>query len=224
MSVSVAARFPTLQPATEKQRQLRDNSGGDTTCREITDERLFTEVDAGEKNALITLFHRYAFLVRAIAFRIVRDEAEADDLVQEAFLFIQRKASTFDPSKGTARSWIVNLAYKRAIDRRRYLNTRHFYTSLGIDDSALQLADDRASVAQRDEALDAILAKDKLEKTLAALSESQRDTLHLYFFEGYTLGEIAAKLDQPLGNVRNHYYRGLEKLRKELFAKQLRRR
>lgn len=224
MSVSVTARFPALQTAAGEQRQQRENSGGNTTRRETTDEALFTKVAAGEKDALITLFRRYASLVRAVAFRILRDEAEADDLVQDVFLFIQRKANTFDPSKGTARSWIVNIAYERAIDRRRYLNTRHFYTSLGIDDSAIQIVDQRTSVAKVDEALDAALAKEGLEKALTQLSEGQRETLRLYFFEGYTLAEIASKLEQSFGNVRNHYYRGLEKLRKELFAKQLRRR
>jgi RNA polymerase sigma-70 factor (ECF subfamily) len=189
-----------------------------------SDESLITGICAGDREALVSLFRRYARLVRAVAYRILRDEAEADDLLQEVFLFIQRKSEAFDSSKSSARSWIVNIAYERAIDRRRYLNTRHFYTSLGIDDSALQIADQRASVAKLDAALDAALAKEGLEKALMELSDGQRDTLRLYFFEGYTLAEIAAKLDQSLGNVRNHYYRGLEKMRNQLLPKQLRRR
>ena len=67
---------------------------------------------------------------RGVAFRILRDASEADDLLQEVFLFVHRKANIFDPSKASVRSWIVQMTYQRAIDRRRYLQSRHFYTIL----------------------------------------------------------------------------------------------
>jgi len=63
--------------------------------------------------------------------------------------------------------------------------------------------------------------KEALQSWIAELSESQRQTLHLFFFEGYTFDEIAAKLGQTVGNARNHYYRGLDKLRKQISAGKL---
>ncbi len=67
----------------------------------------------------------------------------------------------------------------------------------------------------------ALERKEAWQSWLAKLSESQRQTLHLFFFEGYTFEEIAAKLGQTVGNARNHYYRGLEKLRKQISAGKL---
>ena len=65
--------------------------------------------------------------------RILRDDSEADDLLQEVFLFVHRNCSMFDSVQGLVRSWIVQMTYHRAIDRRRYLNSRHFYTRLDLD-------------------------------------------------------------------------------------------
>src|SRR5258707_1350982 len=95
---------------------------------EISDELLMEQVRQGTKEALSLIFRRHARAVRNVAYRILRNEAEADDLVQDVFLFIFRKAASFDSAHGTARSWIIHVTYHRAFDRRRYLNTRRFYT------------------------------------------------------------------------------------------------
>ncbi len=102
------------------------------------------------------------------------------------------------------------LAYKRSIDRRRYLNTRHFYTILNVDDAETKLPDDRVWL---DHDIDLVLSRDELQNAMEQLTDAQRETLRLYFYEGYTLAEIADKLGQTQGNIRNHYYRGLEKLK-----------
>jgi len=69
---------------------------------------------------------------------------------------------------------------------------------------------------------DGLLGREGLRKSLEELSENQRRTLQLFFVEGHTLGEIATKLNQTRGNVKNHYFRGLEKLRKQIFGNKLR--
>jgi RNA polymerase sigma-70 factor (ECF subfamily) len=110
---------------------------------EISDELLLEQIRDGAKDALALLFRRHARSVRNAAYRILRNEAEADDLVQEVFLFIFRKAALFDSSHWGARAWIIYVIYHRAFDRRRYLNSRHFYTSQELDDTAFRLADAR---------------------------------------------------------------------------------
>ncbi len=75
---------------------------------------------------------------------------------------------------------------------------------------------------EHDYSPEAVFGRNGLEKLLGALSEDQRETLRLFFFEGYTLTEIGARIGQPLGNVRNHYYRGLDKLRKQMFGDKVR--
>jgi RNA polymerase sigma-70 factor (ECF subfamily) len=114
------------------------------------------------------------------------------------------------------------MTYRRAISRRRYLTSRHFYTRLDLDQAANQLGDTPAKSGSLGNPIDAALdRREALQNWLVELSESQRQTLHLFFFEGYTFEEIAAKLGQTIGNARNHYYRGLEKLRKKISAGKL---
>jgi RNA polymerase sigma factor (sigma-70 family) len=168
MSLSATTRFPILDECPKADRGTSATVGHRPSDGEPADEVLMSDVFGGNKTALAALFRRYARLVRAVAYRILRDAAEADDLLQEVFLFIQRKCDTFDATKSSARSWIVHLAYERAIDRRRYLNTRHFYTTVEFDDAVAELPDPRFQVATRDAALDAALAKDELQKALAA--------------------------------------------------------
>ena len=197
-----------------------DTAAQDGRETDFSDETLITQVCAGSQEALTILFGRYSRLVRTVAMRILRDNSEADDLLQEVFLFIHRKGGAFDGSKSSARSWIVQTTYHRAIDRRRYLNSRHFYTRLELDD-ATGLVDPRSEKREDVIPFDSLVGNTTMQGLLDSLTEDQRNTLSLHFVEGYSFDEIAAKLDQSLGNIRNHYYRGLEKLRKQVFPGKL---
>ena len=183
-----------------------------TETPDSSDEALMEQAKNGGTEALSVLFHRYARLVRAIAYKILRDESEADDALQEVFLFLHRKSVLFDHSKNSARSWIVQVTYHRAIDRRRYLQSRHFYTQVDLEDVERDLGDTRHKTSIEG------LEHEGLWKLLHSLSVSQRQTLALFFFEGLTLREIALKLGQTRGNVKNHYFRGLDKLRKQFLT------
>jgi RNA polymerase sigma-70 factor (ECF subfamily) len=101
------------------------------------------------------------------------------------------------------------------------LTSRHFYTGLELDDAASQLVDSRMSTGQVEDSIDGRLGSGRLQKVFEDLSENQRRTLKLFFIEGYTLDEIAGKLGQSRGNVKHHYFRGLDRLRKELFGSKL---
>ena len=184
-----------------------------------SDECLAARVIDKDKDALAILFRRYSRLVRGIALRIVGDASEADDLLQDVFLFVYRKVSVFDPGKASFRSWIVQMAYQRAIDRRRYLHSRHFYTHLDLE-GAGELVDHRGG-REEGALLSGLVGNATIWGLLEGLTGDQRDTLTLHFFEGYTFDEIALKLGQSFGNIRNHYYRGLDKLRKQMFPGKL---
>jgi RNA polymerase sigma-70 factor, ECF subfamily len=186
----------------------------------LTDEMLIEHICYGDTEALAYLFQRYARIVRSVATRILGDAAEAEDLTQDLFLFIHRKCALFNPSKSSARSWIVQMTYHRAIERRRYLTTRHFYALGDGTLGAEQVVGIPAN--ESDYSAEVVFGRNGLEAVFATLSEDQRETLRLHFFEGHTLAEISAKLGQPLGNVRHHYYRALDKLRKQMFASNVR--
>jgi RNA polymerase sigma-70 factor, ECF subfamily len=183
---------------------------------DVSDESLLSQISVGDHEALAALFERYARLTRSVAVRILRDPAEAEDLVQDLFLYIQRKCAIFDSSKSSARSWVVQMAYHRALDRRRYLKSREFYAQPFLPANGVAAVGKPTN--ESDYSAEAVFGRNGLEKIVNALSADQRETLRLHFFDGYSLGEISEKLGQPLGNVRHHYYRALDKLRKEMFA------
>jgi RNA polymerase sigma-70 factor, ECF subfamily len=189
---------------------------------EISDELLLEQICEGAKEALGVLFRRHARSVRNVAYRVLRNEAEADDLVQEVFLFIFRKAALFDIAGGAARSWIFRVAYHRAFDRRRYLNSRHFYSTKELEDTAFRLVDRREEPLFHELSMEGIFGKALTAKFNDRLTAEQRETIQLFFFEGYALKEIAELTGRSLVNVRNHYYRGLERLRKFLLPEKTR--
>ncbi len=218
VSSSLTTRLPAV--VSSKATAQTVHSSGQRRVEEVhvSDEVLIARVCERETEALAGLFRRYAGLVRGVALRILRDSSEADDLLQEVFLFIHRKGSSFDSSKCSARSWIVQMTYHRAIDRRRYLQSRHFYTRVDLDGIA-GLFDPRSMAAR--EFSTQLVGNTTIQELLDTLTEDQRNTLSLHFVEGYTFDEIATKLNQSLGNIRHHYYRGLDHLRKQMFPDKL---
>ena len=219
MSSSLTTRLSALQlPRTNREadnpRFQPLNSESD-----LSDETLLSLICQGESEALALLFRRYARAVRGVALRILKDSAEAEDLLQDVFVLIHSVCRTFDGSKGSAQFWILQVAYRRAISRRRYLHSRHFYTQVELDDEVIN-AEETGSGGS-DEPVSQILAELDLQRLFGSLSEDQQQTLRLHFIEGYTLDEIAKMLGQTKGNVRHHSFRGLERLRKLIFAGKL---
>jgi RNA polymerase sigma-70 factor, ECF subfamily len=185
-----------------------------------SDEDLLRRICGNDREALAILFRRYAVLVRGVAYRVVRNAVEADDLVQDIFLLVHRLCASFDSSKGSARFWILQMTYRRAISRRRYLTSRHFYNTVDIEDMA-EILKDRTATDQFENSCSGLLGAGRLEQAWETLSAGQRQTLWLHFFEGYTLEEIAAKLGKSRGNIKHHFFRGLDRLRKQVFGGKL---
>jgi RNA polymerase sigma-70 factor (ECF subfamily) len=179
---------------------------------EPTDEVLFAEMNTGSKEALALLFRRHRRAVLSVAKRILRDESEAEDLCQEVFLLLFQRAKLFHAKRGSASSWIIQIAYHRAMNRRQYLTHRQHYQSPEID--AEQIGTSRPLLVE------GIAARALLERLRDQLTPDQQKTLELFFFEGYSLREIAEKMNQSLGNVRHHYYRALERLRSSVFPRE----
>ena len=215
MDGSITIRVPELGIGEEQASAVEPQN--QEAC--LSDEGLIAEICLGSREALATLFRRYARLVRGVALRVVRDASEADDLVQDVFLLVHRLCRTFDCSKASAQFWILQMAYRRAVSRRRYLNSRHFYTQVELDEQSSEALE--ICRGHCNDPVDSILAELDLQKILGTLSEDQQKTLRMHFIEGYTLDEIAKMLGQTKGNIRHHSFRGLERLRKMIFAGKL---
>jgi RNA polymerase sigma-70 factor (ECF subfamily) len=175
-------------------------------------------LQANECNGFEPLFHRYSRLTFGIAYHILHDRGEAEEVSQEVFFYLFRRAKLFNPLKGTARAWITRIASHRALDRKAYLCRRGFYLETdvaGLDNTLGKKTDlDRKVEARCD--------LTQIERAFNELSDVQRKTLDLYYFEALELREIADRLSQPLGNVRHHFYRGLDRLRRHKAVRQLR--
>lgn len=213
MAVTRTPAYPLPEILGEECRAVPSNQIAETLSVEI----LTARTPQGGSQTVGRLLGGYARAVWSVAFRILRDAAEAEDLVQDLFLFIQRKCGIFDRSKSSQSSWIIQMAYQRAIERRRYLSARHFYDPKESKSDVDSLV--AKPTTEDDYSPDVVFGRNGLKKVVEALTEDQRETLKLYFFEGYTFAEIAKKLGQTLGNVRNHHYRGLNKLREQMFVR-----
>ncbi len=223
MSNFTAVRFPGLPLDKDLGSNLPQSISSQNQTDHIDDEILIYRLRTGDREACSCLFRRFAQSVRNVRRRILRDDAEADDLVQEVFLYLHRKYALFNSSKGSARSWIFQVAYTQAFLRRRQLKAQGFYAS-GISDKSSKGELLKDSYAQYDQTVEGLFGRNGWKQIVEGLTNDQQETLRLHFFEGYTFQEIAEKLGQSYANVRNHHYRGLEKLRKYVAGNELNRR
>ena len=180
------------------------------------DEALLLQVQSGDRGALELLFLRYSRSVLSVGRRILRDRAEAEDLVHDVFLFVLDKCALFNPAKGSARAWLARVAYHRALDRRKYLVRRYFYDA-GDGEEFIPGVEDLWQ-ENGPESVEFCYWQSYLQRALATLTDDQRKTLELHFFQGLTINEISELTGQSAVNVRHHYYRGLERLRSQMFS------
>jgi len=179
-----------------------------------SDEDLLARVQKKDYDAVGILFDRYARLFLGIAYRILRDRGEAEDMVQEIFLRLCQRSNTFDPAKGSARTWMVQFAYRRSFDRRSYLTRRFFYGGTEIE----RLKNTLQEATGLEDQIAARLTGEQLRAAFEELNDKESATLQLFFFEGCELREVAELLGDSLGNTRHYYYRGLERLRRTAIA------
>jgi RNA polymerase sigma-70 factor, ECF subfamily len=175
-----------------------------------SDENLMERLRQGHSDALPILFDRFYRLVLKVALRILRDAGEAEDVMQEVFFEIFNKAAQFDPAKGSAKTWILQYAYHRSLNRRQYLALRKFYDRHQITEAYV------SECNSPDTSWRGLTMQEwrrVLVQGLATLNKKQRKTLELACFEGLLLSEIAERTKESLPNVRHHYYRGLKGLR-----------
>jgi RNA polymerase sigma-70 factor, ECF subfamily len=176
----------------------------------MTDEELMELVKQGSNDAFADLFDRYYRLVLSIALRILRDQAEAEDLMQDVFFDFFKDAKSFDQSRGRFKYWLFSRAYRRSYNRLEYLSVRRYYASPEPVELE-RLAGGDAESGWND--LNRQECRRVIEQGLATLSDRQRAIIEMACFHGKSMSEIAAAVNESVANVRNHYYRGLKKLK-----------
>lgn len=193
-------------------RGMTDEATRDELERRAADDaRLVRRVAEREQAALGELYDRFSRPLFSTAVHILKDAAEAEDIIHDVFLAVWEKASTFDFDRGSAFSWVVTLTRNRAIDRLRARRRRSEILEQAVPsdlgyDSPGSTGEAGAAPGSRDES--AIVRA-----AVASLPPEQRKAVELAFFGGLTQLEISERLKEPLGTVKARIRRGLARLR-----------
>ncbi|MGH9721125.1 MAG: RNA polymerase sigma factor [Bryobacteraceae bacterium] len=170
----------------------------------LTDDHLVRCLQQGMTEALAILFDRHYRKVLSVAFKVLRNASDAEDVMQEVFLEVLLKAGQFEPARGSAITWILQHAYFKSLDRasasRRGSLNGEKIPARRFGWHGLEMFDCSRLV----------------DEGMATLTERQRAAIRLVHYEGYRLREAAVALNESMANVQNHYYRGLHRLRRFL--------
>ena len=174
---------------------------------------LLARVAKRERAAFEQLYDRYVNILYATAMKFLKEDADAQDVVQDVFIQIWDKAKLYDPAKGKPLTWALTLTRNRSIDRIRAIQRR---TRLRDDFEKETVLDESAGVREALSGVDASEKSQILRDAVGRLSPEQRKVIELAFFRGFTQSEIADRLGEPLGTVKARARRGLMKLKEIL--------
>ena len=183
------------------------------TQNEPSDEALLNAIAGGAVWAMDSLYQRYNRILYSLAYRMVADHQVAEDLLQDAFLAVWRRATTYSPQSGAARSWLISIMHHRTIDYLRRVRRRST-----IQEAPLEELELNESIAHPD-AWDSAWQSVKSSHVRAALMQiptEQRMVIELAYFQGWTHSEIAAGTQIPLGTIKARMRLGLLHLKQVL--------
>jgi RNA polymerase sigma-70 factor (ECF subfamily) len=181
--------------------------------RSLEESEILQRIAQRDTVALARLYDLYGGLLYSFVLSIVRTEHEAEDVLQELFLHIWEKASSFDPSRGNAYTWLVTLARHRAIDRTRSKHFRAQQRTTSEPEAETQL------VSPGPTPFDALVMHERaavVRTALETLSAEQREVIQISYFGGYSQSEIAERLNLPLGTVKTRMRQAMIKLQRAL--------
>lgn len=192
----------------------KDRKDPDAAISDVEDIDLIQRLQNGDHDALTALFEKYSRYVFGIARRLLRDDGEAEEVVQQVFLDIYRAIDQFDDTKASYKTWLFQFAYHRTINRRKHLAAKRFYAKEELD-AKEELGEQVLFFpgAERALQLSSQEVVHLIEQLLKSIKPKQREAITLTFFQGYTAEEIAHKTGESAAAVRHNLYRGLDKLR-----------
>jgi RNA polymerase sigma-70 factor (ECF subfamily) len=176
------------------------------------DVALLSAIAARDEVALAQLYDRYRAILFGLLMRILNNREEAEDVLQEVFMQVWRKAEDFDENRGRPFTWLVTLARSRGIDRLRTLAARERVAEAGAREPSEEISDAVTDAFKSEQ-------RGLVNDALAKLPDEQKRPIMLAYFEGLTQSEIATSLGAPLGTVKTRMRTGMIRLR-ELLAGQ----
>ena len=186
---------------------VRQRTGHNRDLAHLSDEALVALLARGDEWALAELYDRFGAVAYWLALRVVRDAALAEDAVQEAFLTAWRTASRFVAERAKARTWILTLVHRRAVDVVRREQTRRTDPLKEPPESGGRTAEEEAWLR---------LERTRVQEALKRLPDQQREAIELAYYGGFTQSQLADRLGEPLGTVKSRMFTGLSRLRELL--------
>ena len=177
----------------------------------LSEEALVALVARGDEAALAELYDRVGGIAYGIAFRVLRDDRLAEDAVQEGFLAVWRSAATYRAERAPARTWIVTLVHRRAVDLVRREERRR---ADPLELVQRQEPADPAGSAEDEAWLG--FERERVQQALRLLPDAQREAIELSYYGGYSQSELAERLGLPLGTIKSRIFAGLARLREAL--------
>ncbi len=172
----------------------------------LSDEALVALVARSEDYALAELYDRFGRVSFGLALRVLRDDALAEDAVQEGFLAVWRSAGRFVPERAKASTWILTLVHRRAVDLVRREERRRTDSLEGVPEPGDLSGGSDDAVWLRFE-------RGRVQEALRKLPDQQREALELAYYGGFTQAELAERLGQPIGTIKSRMFTGLSRLR-----------
>jgi RNA polymerase sigma-70 factor, ECF subfamily len=173
-----------------------------------SDDRMLDLLARAEPEGIEMLYDRYSALAYTLAFRVLNDAGAAEDVVQEAFLSVWRRASTYRSDRGSLRTWVCSIVHHRALDRLRGRAGRA-RQDLALEHAPVEVT----SVSDTWDQVVEVLEREQLKTALGELSIEQRETIELAYYGGYSQTEISDLMQVPLGTVKGRTRLALRKLR-----------
>lgn len=170
-------------------------------------EALVRQVARGNESAFEQVYDQVSSAAFGLIRRVLRDPAQAEEVTQEVFVEVWRTATRFEPERGSARSWILMMAHRRAVDRVRSVQASHDREDTVAARDQVRVFDEVA------EDVELRLEQQQVRRCLESLTELQRESVALAFYGGYTYPEVAQLLGSPLGTVKTRMRDGLIRLR-----------
>jgi RNA polymerase sigma-70 factor (ECF subfamily) len=180
------------------------------------DTELVARAGSGDERAMTDLYDRYGSIVYTVAYRVVGERADAEEVVVEAFAQAWRDAERFEAGRGSVAAWLTMIARSRALDLVRARGRRErlaVSAATAAPDAGGGGADPSANPADRAEEDE---RRRMVRQAMETLSPPQRQAIELAFFEGLSQSEIADRLGEPLGTIKTRVRLGMQKLREVL--------
>ena len=210
---NLSASSPSYIPREERDGLGRPAADALADYSSLSDQELLELIAQENREALSALYDRYAGAVYSLAVQILRDQGAAEEVVQDTFFNVWRRATTYKPDRGKVTAWLFSIGHHRGIDelrRRRRREEKLVYHDVDLSNQPADEVDDPARYAAVQ------MRRGKVKEMLSVLREEQRQVVMLAYYGGLTHSEIAARLDQPLGTVKTRMRLALKKLRETM--------